>query len=70
MPRPSLPIPYNEVHLVHSILHKLKLRKYRLYNRSQDVDLCKYEDEIIDIINEMIPSKHITANIDLFAPTC
>ena len=35
-----------------------KLRKYRLSDTSQDVNLLQYEDEIISIINEAVPSKH------------
>ena len=36
------------------------LRKYRLSDstNAKDVDLRQYEDEIEDIINEAVPSKH------------
>ncbi len=35
-----------------------KLRKYRLSDTSQVVDLCQYEDEIIQTINDTVPDKH------------
>ena len=43
-----------------------KLRKYRLSDTSQDVDLLQYEDEIISIINEAVPGKHPKVYADHF----
>ena len=43
-----------------------KIRKYRLSDTSQDVDLLQYEDEIISIINEAVPGKHPTVYDDYF----
>ena len=34
------------------------LRKYKLSDRSQNVDLRQYESEIVDTINEAVPDKH------------
>ena len=34
------------------------LRKYKLSDRSQNVDLRQYQDEIVDTINEAVPGKH------------
>ena len=34
------------------------LRKYKLSDRSQNVDLRQYQDEIVDTINEAVPDKH------------
>lgn len=34
------------------------LRKYKLSDRSQNVDLRQYESEIVDTINEAVPGKH------------
>ena len=43
-----------------------KMRKYRLSDTSQDVDLLQYEDEIISIINEAVPGKHPKVYADYF----
>ena len=43
-----------------------KLRKYRLSDTSQDVDLRQYEDEIIDTINDTVPGKHPKVYADHF----
>ena len=34
------------------------LRKYKLSDRSQNVDLRQYESEIVDTINKAVPDKH------------
>ena len=34
------------------------LIKYKLSDRSQNVDLRQYQDEIVDTINEAVPDKH------------
>ena len=43
-----------------------KIRKYRLSDTSQDVDLRQYEDEIIDTINDTVPGKHPKVYADHF----
>lgn len=43
-----------------------KMRKYRLSDTSQDVDLRQYEDEIVDIINDTVPGKHPKVYSDYF----
>lgn len=42
------------------------LRKYRLSDTSQNVDLRQYKDEITDIINEAVPNKHPKVHSDHF----
>ena len=44
----------------------MKLRKYRLSDTSQDVDLRQHEDEIVDTINETVPGKHPKVYADHF----
>ena len=43
-----------------------KMRKYRLSDTSQDVDLLQYQDEIIKTINETVPNKHPKVYTDHF----
>lgn len=43
-----------------------KIRKYRLSDTSQDVDLRQYEDEIVSTINETVPGKHPKVYADYF----
>ncbi len=43
-----------------------KVRKYRLSDTSQDVDLCQYEDEIVQTINDTVPGKHPKVYPDYF----
>lgn len=42
------------------------LRKYKLSDRSQNVDLRQYQDEIVDTINEAVPGKHPKVYADHF----
>jgi len=42
------------------------LRKYKLSDSSQNVDLCQYQDEIVDTINEAVPGKHPKVYADHF----
>lgn len=42
------------------------LRKYKLSDRSQNVDLRQYQDEIVDTINEAVPDKHPKVYADHF----
>ena len=43
-----------------------KMRKYRLSDTSQDVDLLQYQDEIIKTINDTVPDKHPKVYADHF----
>ena len=43
-----------------------KIRKYRLSDTSQDVDLLQYADEIINTINDTVPDKHPKVYADHF----
>ena len=43
-----------------------KMRKYRLSDTSQDVDLLQYQDEIINTINDTVPDKHPKVYTDHF----
>jgi len=42
------------------------LRKYRLSDTSQNVDLRQYRNEIVDTINEAVPDKHPKVYADYF----
>jgi len=42
------------------------LRKYRLSDTSQNVDLRQFRDEIMDTINEAVPGKHPKVYADHF----
>lgn len=42
------------------------LRKYKLSNKSQNVDLRLYQDEIVDTINEAVPGKNPKVYADHF----
>lgn len=43
-----------------------KMRKYKLSDSSQNVDLRLYKDEIVDTINETVPGKHPKVYADYF----